>query len=183
MTKTFMGKEYGPADPPEIRTQYDNQQEQLTKQGALDCTSSKDMTRQEFKDDADINVILKKFGIDQGQRQMQFGEQDFTIDLQQALIAVDESKKAYGKIDQGLRDKFPTWQKFVNAIATGEIAKEMQEQHEAKTKTRARDKIEEEISHTKAKENRLRDLEAEQVAERFRRGEPEQKPKSDPSQK
>lgn len=81
-----------------------------------------DMARQEFKNEADVNVILSRFGAFAPQRFVEYGRAvDYGLDLQTALEAVAAARRAHGQLDQELRDKFPTWQSLLNALDSGEF--------------------------------------------------------------
>lgn len=104
-----------------MRTQHDDRQFALSKAGALDCSASEDMTRQEFKDEADINKILNRFGYDTQQKTPTFGEVNFTADLQQALDAIKQARAAHADLPPDVKKDFPTWQTLLNALERGEI--------------------------------------------------------------
>lgn len=81
----------------------------------------KDKARQEKKDEADINVILKKFGVQPSNRTPLFTEVDYDLTLQSALDATHQAKEAYSQMPRQLRDKYPTWQSFLTALDAGAI--------------------------------------------------------------
>lgn len=118
MKKTFTTHEYGT----KFRTQTDRRGLEFSRAGGLDCSTSKDMARQEFKDDADINVLLSRFGVNHQQRTLQYGEMDFNIDLQQATHAVRDAKDAHSRMSPEIQALYPTWQQFVSGIASGRVA-------------------------------------------------------------
>lgn len=97
---------------------------------AIDFTDSEDMARQEFKLDADINVILSRFGVDTPMRRVTFGEVDFGLDLQTALSVVDQATRAYNTLPQDLRLEFQTWQSVLNGLVSGQLKVRLQ-QHAA----------------------------------------------------
>lgn len=106
---------------PAIRTQVDQQQDFHSELAGLDCTTSTDTARQEFKDEADVNKILARYGVNAPQRQAIFGETDFTLDLQQAFAAIEAAKNAHHKLPQSLREQYPTWQSVLNGLDSGEF--------------------------------------------------------------
>lgn len=165
-----------------IRTQYETPDTQFdfSKQSGIDCSKDPGPTRQEFKDEADINVLLSKFGVNQQSRPLQFGEQDFTMDLQQAIIAVDESRNAYTRLSPDIQEAFPSWQKFVNGLATGEVAKHIQKKTDERAKAKERREAHAELTKEQNKAQILRENEATREADRIRRGDPkpEEKPKT-----
>lgn len=113
---------------PAIRTQTDQMQDFYTELSALDCTDSVDRARQEFKDEADINKLLARFGVHAQQRQPTFGEVDFDLDLQQALFAVQEAKQAHRAMPATLRERYPTWQSLLNGLESGEFKLDLNEE-------------------------------------------------------
>lgn len=82
---------------------------------------NKDMARQEFGKEADINYMLSKFGITPERGAPTYGEWDDTIDLQQALTATAEAKTAYAELPQELRDKFSSMEELLNAYQKGAL--------------------------------------------------------------
>lgn len=90
----------------------------------LDCSGSEDRARQEFKTETDVNYILRRFGVEGNapQRPLQYGEGDYTLDLQQAYDVVDQTKAAWHKLSPSARTKMPTWRHMLEAMASGRIA-------------------------------------------------------------
>lgn len=111
----------------EIRSQADELGDKYSKMGGIDCSKDPGLTRQEQAADADINNIMKRFGVSESQRPVMYGEQDFTYDLQQSIEAVREVKNAHAAMHTDLKKVFPTWQRFINAVETGEAEKTIQE--------------------------------------------------------
>lgn len=108
---------------PAIRRQSDivNQKE-ISDRTGLDCSDDKDLARQEDKADADINNILKRYGIGTGQqRQPFFGEIDYDLDLQNARQAVRDAEHLWLKLPDPIRDKYPTWQQVLSAAESGQL--------------------------------------------------------------
>lgn len=80
-----------------------------------------DMARQEFKQEADINYMLSRFGITQPRGTPTYGTWDDTIDLQDALASVREAKDGYSTLPKELREKFPSMEEFLRAIDNGSL--------------------------------------------------------------
>lgn len=114
---------------PMERTQVDGEQQLYSRDADLDCQASPDgesTTRQEMKDEADINKMLSRFGVGAfQQRQATYGMVDFDVDLQTALHAIQEAKKAYSRMPEGLKDRYPTWQSVLNAVEDGSLTFDM----------------------------------------------------------
>lgn len=107
---------------PAPRTQVDGMQDEYSFLTGIDTTSERNHVRQELKDDADINILLGKFGVGAiGQKPLRYAEVDLGIDLQQALNAIDETKRAWHTMPYNLREKYPSWQSLLNAIESGEL--------------------------------------------------------------
>lgn len=82
---------------------------------------NKDRTRQEFKDEADINYMLSRFGVTQPRGTPTYGEWDDTIDLQQAITSVREARAGYRGLPPELQRKFGTMEEFLRAIDNGSL--------------------------------------------------------------
>lgn len=114
----------------EIRTQNDGDQDIHSRYADIvfDDANKDDrsVTRQEMKDDADVNKLLARYGIGAFQnRGAQYSEIDFDIDLQTALHAIQEAQTAYSRMPAGLKERFPTWQSVLNAIDAGQLTFDM----------------------------------------------------------
>lgn len=83
--------------------------------------TNKDMARQEFKDEADINYMLTRFGINQARGTPTYGEWNDNIDLQTSLQAVRDARTAYRALPQELKDKFNSMEELVEAVENGSL--------------------------------------------------------------
>jgi len=54
------------------------------------CTEEEDRTRQEFKDEADVNKLLSRYGVNVPQVRPVYGEVDTDMDLQRAYMVAQE---------------------------------------------------------------------------------------------
>lgn len=106
---------------------------------------NKDMARQEFAKDADINHMLSKFGITPERGAPTFGEWDDSIDLQQALTSVAEAKAAFKDLPDELKKKFNNIEELLTAYNRGDlIIKDGEAPIPAKTETELlRDRVDE----------------------------------------
>lgn len=105
-----------------IRTQTDDLQDKMSAESAITFDPRDDRTRQEFKEDADINVILKRFGADSfNARPAQYGIIDFDLDLQQAKHAINDTRLAWNRLPKHLKDRFPNWESLLEAVDAGAI--------------------------------------------------------------
>lgn len=86
-----------------------------------DLTDNKDITRQEYAQDADINYMLSRFGIEPKRGTPTFGEWDDTLDLQQALTSVAEAKTAYADLPPELKNKFSSMEDLLKAYNNGAL--------------------------------------------------------------
>lgn len=110
-----------------IRFQDDERGDEYDAASKINFDPSKDRARQEFAKETDINAMLKSFGIPGQQRQPAYGEVDFSIDLQQALAAIEDAKRAWRRMPDDIREKYPSWQSMLNAANSGELELELKE--------------------------------------------------------
>lgn len=117
MTQAFQG----------TRRQSDNLGDEISKQTAYRNTGP-ELTRQEFKDEANLNILLARFGVNQQVRQnANFTEVDYNLDLQTALGAIDAARRANMKVPEELRAKYPNWLAVLEGAETGEYGKDLQD--------------------------------------------------------
>lgn len=121
----------------EHRTQNDARGDRISEAGALDCSDDPGITRQEQGADADINNIISRFGMDAPQRNIIYGEQDFTFDLQQNISAVKDTRAAYRGLSDDLKKRFPTWQAFVEGLENGNVELAIRDLEKTKNAARA----------------------------------------------
>lgn len=88
---------------------------------ASNSPTNKDVARQEFKEEADINYVLSRFGVTQPRGTPQYGTWDDTIDLQIALESVNEARAAYRLLPSNLREKFTSMEALLTAIENGSL--------------------------------------------------------------
>jgi len=105
-----------------LRTQVDTWDD-LTQSLGLNCPPEDNRTRQEFKDEADINNVVSRFYpfAPPQARVPVYGERDMSLDLHGALMVVQEARESYASLPESLRAKFPTYSEFVNAVADGRV--------------------------------------------------------------
>lgn len=82
---------------------------------------NKDMARQEFKQESDINYMLSRFGITPPRGAPTYGEWDDTIDLQKAIDMTKKAQVAYRRLPKELRDKFDNMGDFLDAVENGSL--------------------------------------------------------------
>lgn len=88
---------------------------------ASDQPHNKDQTRQEFKQEADINYMLSRFGVTQPRGTPMYGTWDDTIDLQTALQSVSDARTAYRDLPQVLKNKFKSMEELLVAVENGSL--------------------------------------------------------------
>lgn len=86
-----------------------------------DIVENKDMARQEFAAEADINHMLNKFGITPERGAPTYGEWDDNLDLQQALTSVAEARTAYQELPDELKGKFHSMEELLTAVNNGTL--------------------------------------------------------------
>lgn len=104
------------------RTQVDGKQREYSDAARINTQVEPDLTRQEFKDAADTNSVLKRFGLgDINQRKPVFTETDFDLDLGRAFQTVADARYAYQKLPGHLKSKYRTWLDVLVAVEKGEL--------------------------------------------------------------
>lgn len=116
-----------------IRTQVDGLDAEYSFKTALDCSDMPDTTRQEFKDETDVNKILARYGVNAQMRPVQYGESDFDLDLQTALQAVYTAQDAVRNLPPDLAAKYPTWESFMQAAYNGNLQRDLDAKKAAAT--------------------------------------------------
>lgn len=109
----------GPA--PAVRTQNDGRGDEYSRLTGHNFPRQHDTARQEFKADADVNLLLKKFGVGQVRGPGEYRTIDYGVDLQTALAAVDAAKRAHATLPADVRGQYPTWQSMLAAAESGEL--------------------------------------------------------------
>lgn len=119
------------------RTQIDDDFDDVSNATGLDANEPL-ITRQEFKDEADLNILLARFGVNAQARPMTWGQEiDWNTDLQQALHAISEARQAQYNVPPELLAKYPTWRHVLNGAETGEYADDLQNLAKQKADTAA----------------------------------------------
>lgn len=145
-----------------IRKQTDGKQEEYSRKTQIDFTGVKLITRQEDKQDADINHLLQRFGVGLPVRQPEYGQTiDYNLDLQTAMDAVEQAKQAWQGLPDNLRKKYPRWQDLLNAVESGNLKLINENDPETNRETRIND----EIQIDEGKAQRARDKKAKRAAE------------------
>lgn len=106
--------------PPVLRSQADDLGDSISSATGTSFDPKEDLTRQEFKEDADINTILKRAGGDAFARPATYGVADFDLDLQSAYISMAEIRAGYDRLPAHLREQFPSLSDLLGAVANGE---------------------------------------------------------------
>lgn len=141
-----------------IRSQADTKGDHYTQMTGLYCPPEEDMTRQEFKNDADINILLRRFGVNTPQRPgATFGEVDYDLDLHTAMQATLQLHHAWSKAPADVRERYPSPNDLFHATQTGELKTFLQERAaiaDRAAKVKAETDLEAEIDHEDKKAHR-----------------------------
>lgn len=95
---------------PFIRAPYNYDQDQTSKETGLACPEEESKTQQQFKDECDINTIVKRFGLT-GElppdfRAPQSGDFTGLTDYHSMMTAVREADEAFMQMPAELRTRF-----------------------------------------------------------------------------
>lgn len=103
-----------------IRSQADNLQDEMSQLTGLDCTEDRDLARQEFAQEADVNYLLKQYGVNAPMKQPIYGQEvNYDLELAHAYEAIDDARRFFDAAPDELKTQFPTWQSMVNGMANG----------------------------------------------------------------
>lgn len=103
------------------RGQNDGLNDAVSEATQFHCDPDDDLTRQEYKDEANLNNLLAKFGIESSSKKPLYGEQDFDIDLQQALESIHDARRAYDILPDDVREKYGNWRQLLEAAEAGHL--------------------------------------------------------------
>lgn len=115
----------------QFRHGYSTDQDQVSKATALKCPEQT-LTQQHQKDEADINTIVRKFGLTgqlpQDLRVPQYGDFTGISDYQTALNAVMQANESFLQLPAKIREKFHNDpEQFVNFCLDEKNRKEAEE--------------------------------------------------------
>lgn len=138
------------------------------------------LTRQEFKEDTDINILLARFGVNtQVRNDMQWTEIDYTTDLQKAYAALDAAKRADTGVPPELRDKYPNYLALMSGIERGEYQKDLADLANQRGEQKKREELQKRTTDIRELRNAERQIAAEDAANAVMTGRSnEQTPKS-----
>lgn len=109
----------------EFRLQYDGKQDIYSEGTGLGCDPDEDVTRQEFKDECDVNKILSRLGALPPSRPVHFGgDVDFDVDLLSAYEAVQRAREAYDALSPKIRAQYRDWQTLAADLVSGKLPEE-----------------------------------------------------------
>lgn len=112
-----------PIDTPTVRPyrKWPNRWATGNHEPVVDCSGDTPLTRQEFKDEADINNLVARMlnGQSVPMGQPQYGDADYTKDLDGAYQAADELVATYDGLPRGVRENM-TKSEFLTRILAGE---------------------------------------------------------------
>lgn len=110
-----------------VRAHGDGKGDAESDRTALDFSNEEPITRQEFRDEADLNILLDRFGVN-SQREPTYGATvDDSLDLQQALSAIQQARRIDALVPPELRTQFPDWKAVLNGTETGEYQKALED--------------------------------------------------------
>jgi len=102
------------------RTQTDGRQDEYSLNGALSCNPDHDKTRQEFAEEANINTLLARYGV-QNARTPQYGDVDYDVGFTEAMHSAQLAHEAYLRLPREIRDRYPTWDALYQGVLAGEV--------------------------------------------------------------
>lgn len=98
-------------------------------------TENKDMARQEFAKEADINYMLSRFGVVPARGAPTYGEWDDSVNLQSALDSTREAREAYKRVPEEIRKRFTSMEQLLSAVENGSLVIKDEQAPTATTET------------------------------------------------
>lgn len=93
-----------------LRTPYNYDVRAASLECAVDCSYDDDLAKQEFKDETDINTILKRFNVTgqlpTGVRMPTYGDFTGVSDFREALHAIQEAEDSFMAMPAHIRKRF-----------------------------------------------------------------------------
>lgn len=131
----------------------DDTQDDVSLATGLDLSDEVKVTRQEFREEADVNTMLRRFGVPvaAAARRPVFGDVDWDLDLHSAHIAVERAGAAFRKLPRVLQEKYKDTRGLLDAMNSGELAEDLKEDRERKEHHAAAAKAASEAAETKGK--------------------------------
>lgn len=100
----------------------DSEKAAWSDEAAISFDPVEDRARQEFKDESDINVILRKANAGGFEpRPVQYGVQDFDWDLQGLYESQRIAAEAWQRLPEGLRARYKGWEELLPALERGDV--------------------------------------------------------------
>lgn len=165
-------RETGIPDQRRLREQNDGTGDHYSLVTSLDMSDqdnpdNKTSVRQEFKDEADINNILRKFGYDTFNNDPRFfSETDYTLDLQATIAAAYDLQEAHSNLPADLIELFPDVPSMVNAARNGELSKALTARKEKHVAAEREARINKVLEESDARDKRNAQRRAERAAKR-----------------
>lgn len=135
---------------PAIRQQTDIvDQDIVSLEAGLDCSTEPDTARQEFKREADVNYILSRFAVDGvlPSKQVSYGEVDWDLDLHGAYIALEAVDVARRSLSPALQRKYRSQKELLDAMNSGELEADLRaEKVAAQVKPASADAADQEVA-------------------------------------
>lgn len=106
-----------------VRRQGDDKQRFFSSRAVKDFSKDPLLVRQEFAEETDINVIMRRVGAGQSvnARPLCFGAVDYDVDLLRFRTSVDYALSVYQGVPAEVREKFQDFSAFVRAVVSGQI--------------------------------------------------------------
>jgi len=102
--------EFGEIVPVFLRSAYNYDVDLVSEETGLVCDPEGGMTQQQFKEEADINTLVQRFGLTgelpENVRVPQYGDFTGISDYQEAMNAVRKADEAFMELPAELRERF-----------------------------------------------------------------------------
>lgn len=111
-----------------MRSQADNLGDAMSDLSMIWFDQDETQTKQEFKEEADINYLLTRFGANAQQKPVEWGQEvDYSLDLQTALDAMTAAQATTKQVPPELISKYPTWRHVLAGVESGQYEYDLKE--------------------------------------------------------
>jgi len=84
----------------------------------LVCPASEDRARQEFKEEADLEFQIRRFGAG---LPFEANSVDYTMDLTKAYDLVERAQAAWSELPRPVREQYANWREVEAAAVSGQL--------------------------------------------------------------
>lgn len=82
----------------------------VCKRSAVDCSHGRNLVQQQFRDEADVNTIVRRFGLTPQSRPVErqgvYGDFTGITDYESAVAAIERARRSFGALPPDVRERY-----------------------------------------------------------------------------